>query len=275
VPPLACTVRGCGEPLQREARSYVCPRGHTYDIARAGYVNLLQPQDRKSTEAGDTRERVEARARLLARRFGRSTIETIVERALALTIGRHDLAAADLGCGSGELLGLLSQRQPALTGIGIDLSTAAATHAARSFPRLTWVVANADRILPLRDHSAALVFSVHGRRNPVECRRVLADDGFLIVATPAADDLIEVRAALQGTGIHRDRTTSLIAEHATDFAVKDRFDVRQRQPLDADAVMQVLKGTYRGERTREAARAPALGALTVTFASDVVVFAPR
>jgi hypothetical protein len=52
-------------------------------------------------------------------------------------------------------------------------------------------------------------------------------------------------------------------------------DAGFRQQIDADAVMQVLKGTYRGERTREAARAPALGALTVTFASDVVVFAPR
>ena len=42
--PLACTVRDCGLPLEKREREYVCEYGHTFDIARSGYVNLLQPQ---------------------------------------------------------------------------------------------------------------------------------------------------------------------------------------------------------------------------------------
>jgi 23S rRNA (guanine745-N1)-methyltransferase len=62
--------------------------------------------------------------------------------------------AIDLGCGSGELLG--APRGPrAVNGVGIDISTAAAEAAARRYPSLTWIVANADRRLPLLD--AALI----------------------------------------------------------------------------------------------------------------------
>ena len=60
-PPLSCPVRDCGLALAANARwaperTFSCPAGHTFDIARRGYVNLLQPQDRKSSAAGDARE---------------------------------------------------------------------------------------------------------------------------------------------------------------------------------------------------------------------------
>ena len=64
--------------------------------------------------------------------------------------------AADLGCGSGELLGALAAARD-ICGAGIDLSTAAVERAARRYPALTWVVANADRRLPLLDASVHLV----------------------------------------------------------------------------------------------------------------------
>ena len=45
---LRCTVRGCGRALSKEERRWVCEQKHSFDIARAGYVNLLQPQDKKA-----------------------------------------------------------------------------------------------------------------------------------------------------------------------------------------------------------------------------------
>src|SRR5882762_1394841 len=149
--PLACTVRACGLPLTRGGRAWTCPRGHAFDVARTGYVNLLQPQDRRSNAAGDRTKAVDARARLLARGIGRALVDETVRRAAALEVGDEPPAVVDLGSGSGDVLGeLASVRRVA--GIGIDLSTVAAEHAARRFPDLTWVVANADRRLPLLDH---------------------------------------------------------------------------------------------------------------------------
>lgn len=251
---------------------WVCPHGHSFDIARAGYVNLLQPQDRKSPDAGDSRESVEARAALLARGIGRGAVDSVAAMAAAWTSPREPVVV-ELGAGAGETLGALVASR-VVCAVGIDLSTPAATLAARRVPSATWVVANADRRLPLLDGSVDLVLSVHARRNPEECRRVLAPGGRLIVAIPAADDLIELREAVQGAAVERDRADALVHEHARHFEVVDRTSVRQGADLTRDDLLLVLRGTYRGERLSTSPRVESLADMRVTFASDIVTFAP-
>ena len=93
--PLACTVRDCRLPLARRAGTLTCPRGHTYDIARSGYVNLLQPQDRRSPSPGDSKAAVAARGRLIESGVGREVFKQIVGRGATLTlVGDLDPAAA-------------------------------------------------------------------------------------------------------------------------------------------------------------------------------------
>ena len=277
-------MRRCGLPLQRRDGTFVCGAGHSYDIARSGYVNLLQPQDRRSREAGDSRAAVEARASLLAAGVGRTLIDAIANRAATLDLGRlkaaptmsDRLTAAptivDLGCGSGDALAALTSR--AGTGVGIDLSTAAVERAARHFPDRTWVVANADRRLPLLDRSVDLVLSLHARRNPAEVVRVLAQTGVLLVAVPAADDLIELREMIQGQRQERDRAGVVLEEHAPLFHLVDRSVVRETLELDREALLNLLRGTYRGVRRGAAQRVAALTRMNVTLASDLLVFRP-
>ncbi|MBS1818795.1 MAG: methyltransferase domain-containing protein [Acidobacteria bacterium] len=271
IAPLSCSVRGCGAPLTRRDRTWTCAAGHTFDIARSGYVNLLQPQDRKSTEAGDSRESVEARAALLARGIGRHVIDAVVDRARTRLPAHARSVVVELGCGSGETLGALSS-DPRVEAVGIDLSTPAITTAARRFPSVTWLIANADRRLPLLDGSVDLVLSVHARRNPAECRRILREGGLVIVAVPAHDDLIELREAVQGERLERDRTAALIEEHRGRFEPVEQAEVRQRFDLDRDTLIQLLRGTYRGERQSVSPRVQALEYLEVTLASDIIVF---
>ena len=76
--------------------------------------------------------------------------------------------AVEIGAGTGELLGRLIGGG-SWSGVGLDLSVPAVEHAARQYPAVTWVVANADRRLPLLDASIDLILSVHARRNPGEC----------------------------------------------------------------------------------------------------------
>jgi 23S rRNA (guanine745-N1)-methyltransferase len=254
--------------LEREGRTYRCARGHSYDVARSGYVNLLQPYDRRSLASGDTRDAILARARLLARGVGQSLVTHVVDRATRLSTA--DAVVVDLGSGSGDALAALSERVPSV-GIGIDLSTAAAEHAARRFPHLTWVVANADRRLPLLDQSVDLILSLHGRRNPPECSRILTRQGRLLIAVPAPDDLIEVRAVIQGEGIARDRVEALAAEHEPYFAIDERFQLRERHHLDTDALRDLLQGTYRGKRFSAAQKLASIGSLDVTLAWDVLI----
>jgi 23S rRNA (guanine745-N1)-methyltransferase len=251
----------------------VCPAGHSYDVARSGYVNLLQPQDRRSAAAGDSHEAIDARESLLASGVGCTLINALITRIRSLDL-EDDPIVVDLGCGSGDALAALTAHRTSV-GIGIDLSTPAIERASRRFPNRTWVVANADRRLPLLDRSVDVVSSVHARRNPPEVARVLHETGSLLVAVPAADDLIQLRELVHGQRVERDRGEIVLAEHETLFELVERSVVREMQELDRDALLSVLRGTYRGMRRGVADRVAALTRMTVTFASEILVFRLR
>ncbi|HEX7119866.1 MAG TPA: hypothetical protein VF212_13830 [Longimicrobiales bacterium] len=65
VAPLICPV--CAEPLSADGRTLRCPRGHAFDEAREGYVDLLPAGHGRSRIRGDTAEMVRARRRFLER----------------------------------------------------------------------------------------------------------------------------------------------------------------------------------------------------------------
>jgi 23S rRNA (guanine745-N1)-methyltransferase len=270
LPPLACSVRDCGRPLERRDRAFVCSIGHSFDVARSGYVNLLQPQDRRSRMAGDAPEAIGARAALLAAGVGRTLIAAVAERASTLDLGGEPVVV-DLGCGSGDALISLAGRLT-IAGIGIDLSTTAVELAARRSAHLTWVVANADRRLPLLDRSVDLVMSLHGRRNPAEAVRVLSPARYLLIAVPGADDLIELRELVQGRRVERDRGDTVVVEHEATFDLIDRSIVRETAELERESLLDLLRGTYRGVRHRAAERVAALARMRVTLSSEVLLF---
>src|SRR5690625_5823621 len=62
---LACPLDG--EPLLREPSRWCCPQGHSFDIARQGYVNLLPAQFKRAKEPGDSKAMETARQHFLAR----------------------------------------------------------------------------------------------------------------------------------------------------------------------------------------------------------------
>jgi 23S rRNA (guanine745-N1)-methyltransferase len=254
----------------RLSQTYTCDAGHSYDVARSGYVNLLQPHDRRSANPGDSRESVASRARLLGAGIGATIVGALAARAAALDLP-GGATIVDLGCGGGDALDAACARTGG-AGVGIDISTAAAELAARRFPAATWVVANADRRLPLLDGSVTLALSLHARRNPPECARVIGAGGFLLVAVPAADDLIELRAQVQGEAIERPRSSAVVEEHAAAFALVAQQTVREHHRLDRQQLLDLLSGTYRGARTSTAARVEQLDSLDVTIASEVLVF---
>lgn len=266
-------MRHCGLPLDHRDRTFTCPAGHSFDIARSGYVNLLQPQDRRARLPGDSRAAVAARVALEQAGVGRAVIEAAIEKVHRLT-PPGDAVVVDLGSGSGETLGALS-KVSSVSCIGIDLSISAIELAARRFPALTWVVANADRRLPLQDGCIDLVLSIHARRNAAECARVLTASGHVLVALPAPDDLVELRTRIQGQATERDRVEAMLAEHATHFELVDRFLVREQRQLERDVLLNLLKGTYRGSRFTWSSAVAATEPMAVTLSSDVCVLKRR
>jgi len=256
---LLCPVRDCHLPLAREERRLVCSRGHSFDIARSGYINLLQPQDRRSKRPGDTPSAVAARRRLHDRGVTEPILRAIGE---ILKTSPAD-TILDAGCGDGFYLGSLA-RQNGFTAHGIDISITAVDAAARRYPELEWIVANADRFVPYADRCFSKVLSITGRMNASEFRRVLRDDGQLLVAIAAPDDLAELRHETGGPG--RDRVARTIETFADGFKLAARHRITTAAELDAAAVEDVLLAIYRPLRSQPTK------AMRVTFSLDVLLF---
>jgi 23S rRNA (guanine745-N1)-methyltransferase len=273
-------VRGCGESLVREGRRFACSRGHSFDLARSGYLNLLQPQDRRSPTPGDSRAAAEARRRLYEAGHGEPLLAAVEGQLDGLALPAVP-AVLDVGCGEGSLLGGLAARR-AIEAHGVDLSAPAVDLAARRFSRAgdgSWVVANADRFLPYAAGSFDVVLVLSARLHREELARVLRPQGRLIVAVPAPDDLVELRAALLGEGTHRDRLERASAELAPAFELEARTVARHTAALDAAAVRDVLSATYRGGRRSQRARLDAIDGMRITMSHEVARFrrgaAPR
>jgi len=238
-------------------------------VARRGYVNLLQPQDRRAARPGDSADAVAARRRFRARGFEAPLLDAMAD---LMVPGPAD-AVLEVGCGEGDQLAALVART-GCEGHGLDLSVPAIEAAARQHPRLHWVVANADRLLPYASGAFRAVLSIVARRNPAEFRRVLRDDGTLLVVVPAPDDLIELREAVLGEGIARDRVATAVAAFAPQFALERHERLRHVARLDAAASHDVMAGSYRALRTSQRARLVALGDLDVTLSRDALLFRP-
>ncbi len=247
---LLCTVRDCRAPLARETDRVVCERGHSFDVARSGYINLLQPQDRRAKSPGDSAEVVAARRRFLDRH--------------AIPLDLSPLPAPrsllDAGCGEGHYLGAAKSRFDC-EAHGVDISVPAIDAAARAHRDCTFVVANADRFLPYADGSFDVVMSINARLNPPEFRRVLRDGGTLLVSILGADDLRELR-----TGPEQDHVERTIALFASEFTLVRHDSVRRTAHLDRDGIRDALLSSYRGMRDVPAEE------MDVTLSRDVLTF---
>lgn len=252
---LLCTVRDCRSPLIRDGRRVVCDRGHSFDFARSGYLNLLQPQDKRSKNPGDTPEAVAARRRLHDRGVTAPLLQAIGDLLGAST---QD-TVLDAGCGEGFYLGSLAQ-QCGFAGHGIDISIPAIDAAAKRFPQCEWIVGNADRFLPYADASFSHAMSITARRHADEFRRVLQPGGRLLIAIPSPNDLIELR------GAGRERVDRTMAEFPEGFQLRTQARADTTADLDEAGMEDVLHAIYRP------LRAEPVRAGKVTFSLDLLLF---
>ena len=254
---LLCPVRECQLELVRDARRLVCSRGHSFDYARSGYVNLLQPQDRRSRNPGDTPAAVAARRRLHDLGVTAPLLQAIAEMSGA---AREDVVL-DAGCGDGYYLGSIAG-QTECEAHGVDISIPAIDAAARRYPGVEWIVANADRSIPYSEGMFSLVLSITARMNEPEFRRVLREDGRLLVAIPAPDDLIEIR------GAGRERVERTIETFAPGFVLAEQRRVTTSAELDQAAVEDIRHAIYRPMQAEPAK------AMRITFSLDLLLFKP-
>lgn len=289
---LRCPV--CGEPLAEEAagtaRALRCPRRHSFDIARQGYVNLLAG---RAPHTGDSAEMVAARADFLA--AGHYAAVAAVLAAAATDVAATDVAAAgggaagggavpyplvvDAGAGTGWYLAAVLAALPDAAGLALDVSKPALRRAARAHPRAAAALADTWQRLPLADHSAAVLLNVFAPRNGPEFHRVLDPAGALLVVTPAEDHLAELVDALDLLRVDpakADRVAGSLGGHFTE----ESATVHRARPTLTRTEVATLVGmgpsAWHTDPARLAERIAALPEpVAVTLAVRLGVHRPR
>jgi 23S rRNA (guanine745-N1)-methyltransferase len=185
-----------------------CPAGHSFDVARQGYVNLVPWRG-----LADTVAMVEAREAFLAAGHFEPLTEALVAEARATAVAG---CVVDVGAGPGHHLTRVLDALPDRLGIALDSSKPALRQAARAHPRAGAVGCDAWQPLPVRDDVAAVVLSVFAPRRGDELARVLAPGGIVVVAAPDERHLAELVEALGLLTVpddKRERTEARLAPH--------------------------------------------------------------
>lgn len=179
-----------GQALAAANNALKCPNGHSFDLAKEGYCNLLLVQQKASLDPGDNKEMVEARRRFLATGYFDPIADKLAEFVKGLGIEKPSVL--DAGCGEGYYLARLQESMPEASYSGIDISKWAIKAAAKSHKKIAWAVASSKQ-LPFAKNSLDLILCLFGFPFWESFNSVLKRDGYLLLVDPAPEHLWELR----------------------------------------------------------------------------------
>ncbi|MDY5784797.1 methyltransferase domain-containing protein [Corynebacterium sp.] len=188
----------------------VSETGHSYDVARQGYVTLAG--GRGLNHEGDSADMVTARELFLSQGHFAPFVETVTERVADAVEKSHaaEPVVLEVGAGTGYYLSHTLDSIAGSRGVGIDISTPAAKLLSKAHPRIGAVVADVWEGLPLRDGTVDALTVVFAPRNPAEFARVLSDNGEAIILVADTGHLDELRAPLGILGVEEGKLERLL-----------------------------------------------------------------
>ncbi len=193
---LICPV--CRKTLTKENRSYKCVNNHCFDIAKQGYVNLLQSQQSKLKRHGDDKLMINSRTEFLNKGYY-EPLQKEICKLLNKYLDDNPLIV-DAGCGdcyyTAEIEKALYSKKPEI--IGIDISKDAVISASKRSKGISLVVAGVFS-MPVDDEVCDAVLNVFSPFAPEEYSRVLKDNGVLLRVIPLENHLFELKANVYDT----------------------------------------------------------------------------
>lgn len=217
----------CAGALTKQGNALVCGKGHSYDLARQGYVHLLPVKQMHAKVPGDTKQMVDARRQFLS--LGhydafRDKLQALTQKYLP-----PNGTVLDAGCGEGFYTAALLDAANAVNGsvTGVDISKFAVKAAAGKYKGIDFAVASLFHI-PCGDESVDVLTDVFAPIVPEEFRRVLKPGGVMILAVPGAKHLWGMKEVLYTAPYENE-------EHDTAY---DGFEYLGRESVQRDIAVE-------------------------------------
>lgn len=224
-------VASASERVETTPTAFHCPAGHTFDVARQGYLNLLGgPQPANA----DAPAMVDARARVLASGLFDPVAAEVARRVAGIGI------LGEVGAGTGWYLARALDANPSARGVAFDVSVAAAKRAARCHERAASVVADVWAGLPLLPRRLGALLCVFAPRNMAEFARVLAHRGLLVVVTPNDTHLSGLRERYGLLDVDPDKAERLRRSALDLFSPVASTRLEYTRPLGSEGVRDLI-----------------------------------
>ena len=188
----------CGEKLNISENRCACKSGHSFDLARGGYFNLLLSNT--ASAHGDNKEMVLARRDFLSRGY----YSRLAERVSQLTCLYTPACGALLDAGAGEgyytdfCERALFERDGTSDVSAFDISKEAVREIGKKNSRISRCVAGSYH-MPIADGEFDTVINTFSPLALEETLRVLKRGGVFIMVIPGENHLFELKAAIYKT----------------------------------------------------------------------------
>lgn len=220
----------CGEALSTNGKSYMCPQGHCFDIAKSGYVNLLMSS--AAGRHGDDKTMVRARTEFLNAGYYEPLAVKLVSTVKKLAgVGA---VIVDAGCGEGYYSAKIEQATDGRL-IGIDISREALIAASKRSRSMALAVAS-TAAMPVPDESVDVVLNVFSPLFEDEFRRVLKSGGHLIRVVPMEKHLWELKELVYDNPYENEKPWLELK----DFELESAEELKYEISLESGEMIQKL-----------------------------------
>ncbi|SEK81318.1 23S rRNA (guanine745-N1)-methyltransferase [Ruminococcus sp. YRD2003] len=267
---LICPV--CGEMLENTGKSYICPKRHSFDIARSGYVNLLLSKHTGKAVHGDNKLMVQARRVFLNKGYYAPLCEAVCEE--TLKYAKNSSAVLDAGCGEGfytsNIRASFDRSDIAVKMYGIDISKVAVEYAAKRDKSVRFAAASVFH-LPVASGSCDMLVTMFAPYCGEEYSRVLKKSGVMIMAIPAENHLWELKKAIYETPYRNEVKPYELEGFEHISARRVSFTMELRDSSDIRSLFSMTPYYYKTGRT-EQERLEALAELTTQADFEVLTY---
>lgn len=234
----------CEERMELcDSKDMVCMRGHSFNISRRGYVNLLLKPPKTKYDS----DMFHSRSIICASGFFDPMLEYISNLIVKKRVS-DNVKVLDAGCGEGSHVGEVTGYLRDITtsrvqGVGIDISKDGILMASKAYFDIIWCVADLAK-LPFIDQKFDVIINILSPSNYSEFHRTLKDNGILIKVIPGSTYLKELRSALYVKGDKQTYSNDKIIEHyGNNFDVLDIKEMLYRKRIDQEELIHLIRMT--------------------------------